>query len=372
MTALQSSRLASWYRGKRVLVTGHTGFKGSWLTLWLLEMGAEVQGFSLEPPTEPSLFDDLDLASRMAHETGDVRDAEALIRCLQRFKPEVVFHLAAQPLVRLSYKEQSATFDTNVMGTVNLLEAARLTESVRQIVVVTSDKCYENREWVHGYREIDPMGGHDPYSASKGCAELVVSSWRNSFFREGQARLASGRAGNVIGGGDWALDRLVPDCARAVSAGETIIIRSPLATRPWQHVLEPLSGYLWLACEMERDPVRFAEGWNFGPGDDDVLTVEEVVSRVIGSWGRGRYEVHSDGGPHEARLLRLDIGKARTLLGWRPVYAAGTAIQKTVDWYRTRDESKKMIADFTKTQLNEYIECAADHGLVWATPVTNS
>lgn len=372
MRVLQSSRLASWYRGKRVLVTGHTGFKGAWLTLWLLEMGAEVQGFSLEPPTEPSLFADLELATRMCHEIGDIRDASALTRCFKTFRPEVVFHLAAQPLVRLSYQEPAETFATNVMGTVYLLEAARSSDSVRQVVVITSDKCYENREWVHGYREIDPMGGHDPYSASKGCAELVVSSWRNSFFHEGQISIASARAGNVIGGGDWALDRLVPDCARAVSTGKTIVIRNPLATRPWQHVLEPLSGYLWLACEMERDSVRFAEGWNFGPGGEDVLTVEEVVSRLIRYWGQGKYEVYSDGGPHEAKLLRLDIGKAQTLLNWHPVYDAGTAIQKTVDWYRTRKESLPMIAEYTKKQLNEYIERAAGRGLAWASAVKNS
>jgi len=365
---MEEYRLASAYRGKRVLVTGHTGFKGAWLTLWLCALGAEVQGYSLPPPTEPSLFDDLGLAARIRHTIGDVRDGEALKRAVQEFKPEYAFHLAAQPLVRTSYREPVLSFETNVMGTVHFLEALRGAGALKAAVVVTSDKCYENREWVHAYRESDAMGGYDPYSASKGCSELVVAAYRNSFFLEEGAGVASARAGNVIGGGDWALDRLLPDCIRALEKGEAIVLRNPQAVRPWQHVLEPLSGYLHLALLLAQEKARYAAGWNFGPADDDVLSVLDVVKRAIACWGEGSYEVCAHGEPHEAQLLRLDIARARTYLHWRPVWGADEAIARSVAWYRARQEAYPSLADFTLAQLESYIQAAREKGLPWALP----
>lgn len=329
----------SFWHGRRVFVTGHTGFKGSWLSRWLSKLGAEVRGYSLEPPTDPSLFATLSLEREMDSVPGDVRDAEALARAVSGFKPEIVFHLAAQPLVRLSYKEPRLTYETNVLGTLNLYEAVRSCDSVRVVVSITTDKCYENREWVWGYRENDPMGGYDPYSSSKGCAELLSAAYRRSYFnpehygRTHNVALATARAGNVIGGGDWALDRLVPDCVRSLEKGETIPIRSPRATRPWQHVLEPLSGYLLLAQRMSADGVSYSEGWNFGPGDEGVMDVENVVKNVIASWGSGTYQISPDADYHEARLLKLDASKAKALLGWKPVWTCEEAIRQTVDWY---------------------------------------
>ena len=281
------------YSGKRVLVTGHTGFKGSWLTLWLTIMGAKVLGYALEPNTDPSLFNVLNLQKDIDHVIGDIRDFEKLREVITEFKPEIVFHLAAQPLVRLSYREPRLTYETNVMGTVNLLEAIRQTKSVRAVVNVTSDKCYENKEWVWGYREIDPMGGYDPYSSSKGCSELITAAYRNSYFKNTEAAVASARAGNVIGGGDWAEDRLIPDIVRSLSQGKQIIIRNPKATRPWQHVLEPLSGYLLLGKLLYEKGQEFAEAWNFGPSDSSVMTVEEIVKKSIEIWGSGSYIVDS-------------------------------------------------------------------------------
>lgn len=330
----------SFWRGKRVFVTGHTGFKGSWLSLWLLKLGAEVRGYSLPPPTDPSLFAALGLDKELDHVTGDIRDAGSLERALGEFKPEIVFHLAAQPLVRLSYKEPRLTYETNVMGTLNLYEAVRGCPSVRSVVSITTDKCYENREWVWGYRETDPMGGYDPYSSSKGCAEILSAAYRRSFFnpeqygKTHQVILSTARAGNVIGGGDWALDRLVPDCVRSLSRDETITIRSPRATRPWQHVLEPLSGYLLLARRMfSEDGPSFGEAWNFGPGDDGVMDVENLVRNVISAWGSGAYEIALDADYHEARLLKLDASKARARLGWKAAWTCGEAIRKSVEWY---------------------------------------
>ncbi|MDR2733140.1 MAG: CDP-glucose 4,6-dehydratase [Spirochaetota bacterium] len=363
---MEDYRLASWYRGKKVFVTGHTGFKGAWLTLWLLSLGAEVAGYSLGPPTDPALFSDLHIKDRIRHTPGDVRDGENLTRALLDFEPEIVFHLAAQALVRVSYREPVESFETNIMGTARFLEAVRKVPSVQAAVVVTSDKCYENREWVYAYRENDAMGGYDPYSASKGCAELVTAAYRNSFFREEGAGIASARAGNVIGGGDWALDRLVPDCIRALSKGETIILRNPQATRPWQHVLEPLSGYLTLAWRLAQDKQRYASGWNFGPADADVLSVLDVVKQVIALWGQGGYEVRSQGEPHEAQLLRLDIGRARTLLQWKPVYSAALAIQESVRWYRAREEAYSSLPEFTLAQIERYVQAAQTNGLFWA------
>ena len=315
------------YHNTRVLITGHTGFKGSWLALWLSTMGANVTGYSLPPPTEPNHFDllGLDINSII----GDIRDAEKLKRVFKEQQPEIVFHLAAQPIVRFSYKDPVETFSSNVMGTINVFEASRESGTVRAIVNVTSDKCYENREWPWGYREIDPLGGYDPYSASKGCAELITSCWRNSFFNlkdygsTHHTLLASGRAGNVIGGGDWAADRLIPDMMRAVSQNGKVKIRNPHATRPWQHVLEPLSGYLLLGQRLLEGRKEFAEAWNFGPSDDGNATVEEIVGQVKKAWPKIDYEIQCDSDqPHEAGMLRLDCSKARAKLQWRPVWDA--------------------------------------------------
>lgn len=334
------------YTNRRVLITGHTGFKGSWLAYWLLKMGAEVCGYALNPPTNPSHFNllKLDIESYI----GDIRDSSNISRKLASFKPEIIFHLAAQPLVRLSYREPRETFETNIMGTINVLEACRLTDSVRAIVNITSDKCYENKEWIWGYRENDAMGGYDPYSSSKGCAELVASSYRNSFFNlanygiDHHLLLASCRAGNVIGGGDWAEDRLIPDIMKAVSKGETVIIRNPYATRPWQHVLEPLSGYLLVGQKLLEGKKKFAEAWNFGPGDTEIINVETVVKYIQKYWPEVKYKIEPPKeAPHEANLLKLDCSKAHTKLKWKETWNNEKAFEKTTSWYRTYYESGK-------------------------------
>lgn len=327
---------AGFWRGRRVLVTGHTGFKGSWLCLWLQSMGAEVQGLALDPPTTPALFTQAGVAEGMASRICDVRDYQTVHACMAGFRPEIVIHMAAQPLVRLSYAEPVATFATNVMGTVHVLEAARAVGSVLALVNVTTDKCYENREWVWGYRETEPMGGHDPYSSSKGCAELVTSAYRRSFFASGSLAVASARAGNVIGGGDWAVDRLVPDILRAFETGAPAIIRNPASTRPWQHVLEPLSGYLLLAQRLCEDGQPFAQAWNFGPAEGDARPVAWIAERMAAVWGRGagwrRMDLAET--PHEAHFLKLDCSKARHELGWQPRWSLDEALARIVDWHR--------------------------------------
>lgn len=324
------------WRGRRVLVTGHTGFKGSWLSLWLHAMGADVTGFALPPPTESSLFAAARIAELVRHVEGDVRDAGALADAVAEARPEAIFHLAAQPLVRLSYEAPVETYATNVMGTVHVLEAARSAPDLRAIVCVTSDKCYDNREWVWPYRESDPMGGHDPYSSSKGCAELVTAAWRSSYFARGGPALASARAGNVIGGGDRAVDRLVPDLVRAFEAGVAPLIRSPGAVRPWQHVLEALAGYLLLAERLLAGERHFAEGWNFGPSDEDARPVSWIVERMRAAWGGGAGAPLPDTGPrpHEAGLLRLDSSKAHALLGWRPALRLEQALEWIAAWHK--------------------------------------
>lgn len=359
------------YKGKKVLLTGHTGFKGSWLTLWLKQLEAEVIGYSLEPPTDPSLFEILNLEKEIIHVIGDIRNEKRLKETFKKYKPDIVIHMAAQPLVRYSYMNPKETYETNVLGTLNVFEAVRESKTVRVVINVTSDKCYENKEWVYGYRENDPMGGYDPYSSSKGCAELLTSAYRNSFFnpenygKTHNVALASVRAGNVIGGGDWAEDRLIPDCIRALSKKETIYIRNPHATRPWQHVLEPLSGYLWLGALMWQDPTKYSEGWNFGPNDEDILTVEEIVKDVIKIWGNGEYVVNSDNRFHEAKLLKLDISKAHFYLKWKPVYNAKKSLVETVNWYKTYFSNPEKIYDFTINQLLSYIKEAENKGLIW-------
>ncbi len=329
---------ANW-SGRRVLVTGHTGFKGGWLSLWLHSLGADVTGYALPPPTEPSLFDVARIGDVVRHVEGDVRDLAALHRVVADVRPDVVFHLAAQPLVRLSYEEPVETYATNVMGTVHLLEAVRQVPGVKAVVCITSDKCYENREWVWPYRESDPMGGHDPYSSSKGCAELVTSAWRSSYFASQGPLLASVRAGNVIGGGDWAADRLVPDLVRAFEAGLSPLIRSPNSVRPWQHVLEALGGYLMLAERLLGGEREFADGWNFGPADEDARPVSWIVERMRTAWGGGAGDALPDTGPrpHEAGLLRLDCSKARAALGWRPALRLEQALDWIVAWHKAID-----------------------------------
>lgn len=355
------------WRARRVLVTGHTGFKGSWLCHWLLAEGAEVFGLALPPATEPALFALLRLAERMHHRLGDIRDAEAVQRALAEARPEVVLHLAAQPLVRASYREPLATWETNVLGTIRVLEALRRVPGVRAAVIVTSDKCYENREWVWGYREDDAMGGHDPYSASKGAAELAVACWRRSFFADaGTCRIASARAGNVIGGGDWAPDRLVTDLVTALRRREPLRLRNPRATRPWQHVLEPLSGYLHLAWRLcQDDGERLAEGWNFGPEDGSIITVRELAQRLIGAYGRGDLvEAADPRQPHEAQSLKLDISKARARLGWFPIWGIAETVQRTAAWYRAFDGGAAAAA-LVDADLDAYTTAARQRGAPW-------
>lgn len=326
---------AAFWKGKKVFLTGHTGFKGSWLSLWLQSMGAELHGYALTPPTNPSLFEEADVAGGMVSTIGDVRDYSSLFEAFKKSQAEIVIHMAAQPLVRLSYEQPVETYATNVMGTVHLFEAIRQLGGVRAIVNVTTDKCYENKEWIWGYREDEPMGGYDPYSNSKGCSELVTSAYRRSFFQNTDTALASARAGNVIGGGDWALDRLVPDILRAFERQEPVIIRNPYATRPWQHVLEPLSGYLTLAQRLNEQGQKFAAGWNFGPNEDDAKPVQWIVEELVKGWGNGA-SWRLDGGehPHEAHYLKLDISKVKSRLNWYPRWSLATALEKITIWHK--------------------------------------
>jgi CDP-glucose 4,6-dehydratase len=330
----------TFWRGRRVFLTGHTGFKGSWFALRLHGLGALVTGYALAPPTEPNLHDLCRLGELVASHTADIRDAERLGRAMAEARPEIVFHLAAQPLVRESYRRPAETFEVNVMGTVNLLEAVRFCRSVRAVVVVTTDKCYENREWIWGYRETDRLGGSDPYAGSKACAELATAAYAASFFKPAAhaqhgVAVATARAGNIVGGGDWAPDRLVPDFFRAALAGEQLQLRSPAATRPWQHVLEPIEGYLLLARRLAEQGPAYAGAWNFGPLETDVRTVEEVVRRLCAAWGGGIcYEVDGGPHPHESRALKLDCAKARELLDWRPAWDFEEGLAETVAWTR--------------------------------------
>ncbi|HWQ27126.1 MAG TPA: CDP-glucose 4,6-dehydratase [Chlorobaculum sp.] len=347
------------WAGKKVLVTGHTGFKGSWLSIWLNMLGAEVAGYALEPLTASDNFVLSGIGAQMHHNTGDIRDFDKLGKCFDSFRPEIVFHLAAQPLVRESYNTPRDTYEVNVLGTVNLLECCRLSDSTRVIVNITTDKCYENKEWVWGYRENDRLGGHDPYSSSKACSELVTEAYRKSFFdpkelaRHGKS-LASARAGNVFGGGDWQVDRIFPDCIRHLERGEAVVVRNPHAVRPWQHVLEPLSGYLLLAEKMFGSPAEYVGGWNFGPEESSFLSVGSLVDRVVKAWGEGRWDDRSTpGAVHEANLLKLDIAKAKAYLGWSPVWGIDRAVVETVAWYR--EYSAGSVHDLCLRQIAHYM-----------------
>jgi CDP-glucose 4,6-dehydratase len=349
------------YRGRTVFLTGHTGFKGAWLAEWLLALGARVIGYALPPPTDPAVFTQLGLARRLdRHILADINDLSALRDAIIEAQPDFVFHLAAQPLVRESYRAPVETFATNVLGTAHVLESLRALEKPCAAVIVTTDKCYENREWLHGYRESDPLGGRDPYSASKAAAEIVTASFRASFFGEGKVRIATARAGNVIGGGDWAADRIVPDCIRALTAGKPIDVRNPGAVRPWQHVLEPLAGYLWLAARLTHD-AALATAFNFGPGHDANRTVGELASEVLKHWP-GRWRDRSDPhAPHEAKLLQLSTDKTHAQLGWAPAWTFSDAVRETVRWYRTPMKRK-----FTTQQIRAYTATAKKRGLPWA------
>ncbi|MEY0429517.1 CDP-glucose 4,6-dehydratase [Providencia rettgeri] len=350
----------NFWLNKKVFITGHTGFKGSWLSLWLLEMGAIVKGYSLTPPTTPSLYEEAKLWMKMESVEGDIRDFMHLRQEIHAFKPDIVFHMAAQPLVRLSYDEPIETYSTNVMGTVYLLEAVKQVGGIKAVINITSDKCYENKEWVWGYREDEPMGGYDPYSNSKGCAELIASSYRQSFFNKNKyhehgCAIASVRAGNVIGGGDWALDRLIPDMLKAFSSNEKVEIRNPYSIRPWQHVLEPLSGYITVAEHLYKHGCEYAEGWNFGPKDEDAKPVEWIANQLSSLWGENAEWFISDGEhPHEAHYLKLDCSKAKMRLNWQAVWNLQQTLEKIVDWQKAWLNKEDMY-QYTVNEIKEYM-----------------
>jgi CDP-glucose 4,6-dehydratase len=342
------------WKDKAVFLTGHTGFKGGWIAHWLCELGASVYGYSLEPPTKPNFFSETRLQKRLAQSTiGDIRDLAALTNALKKAKPEIIIHMAAQSLVRKSYKTPVESFATNLMGTVNLLEAARQLGTAKVIINITTDKCYENKEWLWPYRETDHLGGHDPYSASKACAEIAAAAYRNSFLADANIHLACVRAGNVIGGGDWATDRLIPDFLRALDEGKTLTIRSPHALRPWQHVLEPLSGYLMLAERLYSDCSIFAEAWNFGPNDEDAKPVSWIVDQLCTLTPGARWQTEHVQQPHEAGLLKLDSSKAKARLGWAPRWNLEAALNKTIEWYQAW-RNKEDMAEMSSAQIQAY------------------
>jgi CDP-glucose 4,6-dehydratase len=366
------------FRKKTVWLSGHTGFKGAWLAQWLLELGADVHGFALEPPTEPALFNQLGLARHLRHQIADLRDAMAVKQSIRTAQPDFVFHLAAQPLVRLSYEQPLETYATNVMGTAHVLEALRGLKKPCAAVLITTDKCYENREWLYGYREEDPLGGYDPYSSSKAAAEIAIAAWRRSFFKKHPVKIASARAGNVIGGGDWSPDRIVPDCIRALQKKQPIAVRNPNATRPWQHVLEPLSGYLWLAACLAQPPAApkqskdgstndspLASAFNFGPTHEANRTVGELVTEVLKHWP-GRWEDKSDPqAVHEAGLLQLSTDKAQALLGWQPIWSFPAMVERTVAWYRETAADPRSARALATHQIEQYQADASRAGLSW-------
>ena len=355
----------NFWKGKRVFLTGHTGFKGSWLSLWLSSLDVIVRGYSLNPPTAPSLFEEMNIADLIDSKIGDIRDLGKLKKSMLDFNPDILIHMAAQPLVRYSYESPVETYEVNVMGTVNVLEAARSCSNLKAIVNITTDKCYENEEWDRGYKEEDPMGGHDPYSSSKGCAELVTSAYRRSFLKAQDIGLASVRAGNVIGGGDWAKDRIVPDIVRSFSKDEILSIRAPNATRPWQHVLEPLSGYLTLAKMQTKKESINHESFNFGPRQDVNQNVLRLVEEFSKYWDSGSWRVHENNAKPEAGLLKLNCDKAQAMLDWKAILSFEETIKFTGEWYKTYFEEEVDLYDFTIRQINEYSQKAKKQGLKW-------
>jgi CDP-glucose 4,6-dehydratase len=345
----------NFWQDKSVFITGHSGFKGGWLSLWLKYLGAKISGYSLSPITTPNFFNVISLHEVVSSWTCDIRSLESLIQAMHSAQPEIAFHLAAQPLVRKSYQSPVETFDVNIMGTVHFLEAVRQTPSVKVVIIITSDKCYENRAWPWGYRESDPMGGHDPYSSSKGCAELVTAAYRDSYLSQAQVQVATVRAGNVIGGGDWSEDRLIPDIIRAFSSGKNLHIRAPQAIRPWQHVLEALRGYLLLAQKMWIENDRFCGGWNFGPSDKDICTVEEIVCKSAAIWGNNvKWSIAPGPHPHEASTLKLDCSKANILLNWFPLIDLDIALEWTINWYKTLYYESMSMRALTLKQITSY------------------
>ena len=341
------------WKGKRVFLTGHTGFKGSWLSLWLCSLGAEVRGYALNPPTSPSLFNEAKIDTIIDSQIADIRDQDTLHESMTGFNPDILIHMAAQPLVRYSYDAPIETYEVNVIGTAKVLEVARSCPNLRAIVNITTDKCYENDGRAEGYKENDPMGGYDPYSSSKGCAELVASSYRRSFLQDQGIGIASVRAGNVIGGGDWADDRLIPDILRSFEKNKPVVIRNPKATRPWQHVLEPLSGYLILAQNLYKDQKKYAEGWNFGPNEKDVQPVDWILDKMISKWPNSSWELDNNSNPHEAGFLKLDISKAKSKLGWSPVWELSQTLEKIVSWHQAWLNKDDMQA-VCLTEIEEY------------------
>ncbi len=368
------TKLAEFYNGKTVLVTGHTGFKGSWLTVWLTQLGAKVVGYSLEPPSSPSNFEACKLNEKVDSVFGDIRDQVKLKEVFNKYKPDIVFHLAAQALVRPSFDDPIYTFDVNLMGTVNVLEASRLTESVQAVISITSDKCYLNKGWTWGYREADEMGGYDPYSTSKGCAELAIACYRDTRFQKAAINprvlhIAPVRAGNVIGGGDWAENRIIPDIIRSIISKKDIVIRSPNATRPWQHVMEPLSGYLWLGVNIFKDPDKYASAWNFGPRGGDVTTVKDIVDNILDLWKpkQTKLIIEEDLSGAESTLLSLDCSKAMHELDWHATWTVEETLDAIVKWYKNYYEKSSMDSyEMVKGQIGQYTESARSRGLVWA------
>lgn len=345
----------SFWKNKRVFITGHTGFKGSWLTIWLNEMGAIIKGYSLSPNTSPNLFETTSLDKEIDSVFGDINDYKKLKLNIDNFNPEIIFHLAAQPLVRESYMDPIYTYQTNVIGTANILQASRTVNSLKAVVVVTTDKCYENKEWEWGYRENEPMGGHDPYSSSKGCAELITAAFRKSFFSQTKVAVASARAGNVIGGGDWSKDRLIPDIVNSYNRGDKVVIRNPLATRPWQHVIEPLSGYLILAENLYKKGDTFAEAFNFGPKDSDCQSVESVLNQIDKIWQNSPgWRLDENANPHEAKYLKLDISKAKHFLDWQPKWDLSEALGRVVEWNKAFKNKANML-EYCINEINSYL-----------------
>ncbi len=350
----------SFWKGKRVFITGHTGFKGSWISLWISSLGGIVKGYALEPPTSPSLFNEAKIESIIESQIGDIRDQKALYKSMFEFDPDILIHMAAQPLVRRSYGSPVETYEVNVVGTAKVLEASRSCINLKAIVNITTDKCYENDGRSEGYKEDNPMGGYDPYSSSKGCAELVTSAYRRSFLQDQGVGLASVRAGNVIGGGDWADDRLIPDIIRSFEKSKPVVIRNPKATRPWQHVLEPLSGYLILAQKLYENQKEYAEGWNFGPNEKDVKPVEWILDKMIEKWPNSSWQLDTNSSPHEADFLKLDISKVKSKLGWKPIWELSHALEKIISWHKAWLDKEDMqticlaeIEEYTKDMNNE-------------------